>query len=605
MNLYAIKSISFPTRYAILPSILPTRISHFSIQSSMKHISLLTIALLIFSGGIIAQSNNDYCNNRQGISEGYTYFDNSQATVSQGWPADCWEIGEEASLWFQFVTPPYPSSVVLELGSDTLPGPSDTQIGITSEGCGTDYLYCDDNSGPGNHAGLYFDCGELQENTAYIFVVNSSFASTGVAYINLQFDGSCGDSLIYGCMDPVALNYNPFVNVDDGSCYYIEDSLALFGCTDPVALNYNPVAIYDDGSCYYEGDSVFVYGCTDVLALNYNPQANVDDGSCYYEGDSVFVYGCTDMLALNYNPQANVDDGSCIYDTDTLDVYGCTDILALNYNPVATIDDGSCTYQTDTTIYFGCADSYATNYNPQVLYDDGSCIYNDSLGGGYGCTDSYALNYDPEATNNDFSCEYPFCNASFSITGIDQENNVVYVENNSTATGELEFIWDFGDGTISTEAYPTHVYDENGNYMICLTVYETEFGCADSICDTLSFYGFLPGGGGEAGFLNGFTVNVIAPQANGLDEDTFLSEVSLFPNPSAGHVQLALLSIKSQVLDLSITDAMGREVWTEQVNANEGELRIDMDLESLQDGLYLISIQSKDAILTRSILIAR
>ncbi|MCD2443240.1 ThuA domain-containing protein [Agromyces sp. SYSU K20354] len=37
---------------------------------------------------------------------------------------------------------------------------------------------------------------------------------------------------------------------------------------------------------------------------------------------------------------------------------------------------------------------------------------------------------------------------------------------------EFEFLWEFGDGTTSTEADPTHVYEENGNYEARLTVTE-------------------------------------------------------------------------------------------------------------------------------------
>jgi len=67
------------------------------------------------------------------------------------------------------------------------------------------------------------------------------------------------------------------------------------GCTDPTALNYNPSAVCDDGSCVYP-----VPGCTDPSAINcdpgcngYNPLATVDDGSCC-------VVGCQDPSANNY-----------------------------------------------------------------------------------------------------------------------------------------------------------------------------------------------------------------------------------------------------------------------------------------------------------------
>jgi hypothetical protein len=50
-------------------------------------------------------------------------------------------------------------------------------------------------------------------------------------------------SLIKGCTDPNAFNYDPAATCDDGSCCYIS------GCTKPTAANYNPAACYDDGSC--------------------------------------------------------------------------------------------------------------------------------------------------------------------------------------------------------------------------------------------------------------------------------------------------------------------------------------------------------------------
>ena len=111
---------------------------------------------------------------------------------------------------------------------------------------------------------------------------------------------NCSDTI--GCMDSVAINYNSFAIIDDGSCTY-----PIQGCTDLLALNYDSLATINDSSCVYG-----VFGCIDSLASNYNPFATIDNGTCLY---SSFVFGCTDTSALNYDPLASVDDSSCCYNS--------------------------------------------------------------------------------------------------------------------------------------------------------------------------------------------------------------------------------------------------------------------------------------------------
>jgi hypothetical protein len=63
--------------------------------------------------------------------------------------------------------------------------------------------------------------------------------------VSASFCDTITTSVIAGCTNPNALNYNPAANVDDGSCI-----LPVPGCTDSTALNYNPAANVDDGSCF-------------------------------------------------------------------------------------------------------------------------------------------------------------------------------------------------------------------------------------------------------------------------------------------------------------------------------------------------------------------
>ena len=200
-------------------------------------------------------------------------------------------------------------------------------------------------------------------------------------------------SNIPGCMNPLACNYNLLATVDDGSCILpgspcndnnpntINDSigpncncvgvLIVPGCTDPLACNYNPLANQNNGTCIYPGAS-----CDDG-----NPNTTNDSigANCNCVGN-LMVPGCMNPAACNYNPLATIDDGSCLFpgslcndnnpntmnDTynSTCDcigmqiVPGCMDPTACNYNPLANVDDSSCLFPGDA-----CDDGDATTIN--------------------------------------------------------------------------------------------------------------------------------------------------------------------------------------------------------------------------------------------------
>ncbi len=212
-------------------------------------------------------------------------------------------------------------------------------------------------------------------------------------------------TVVDGCMNVDACNYNPNANCDDGSCDYgIESCLipcgAVLGCTDASACNFDPLATCDDGSCSLPD------GCTDESACNYDPTATCSDWSCYYgvegcENPCTDVLGCTDESACNFNPVATCNDGSCLLPN------GCTFPAACNYDPTATCDDGSCEFgptqcADPCNAVLGCTDEDDCNYNPAATCNDDSCVGPCDTGG---CTDPCAANYDPEATEDNGSCE--------------------------------------------------------------------------------------------------------------------------------------------------------------------------------------------------------
>lgn len=80
----------------------------------------------------------------------------------------------------------------------------------------------------------------------------------------------------------------------------------------------------------YDDTTVNIFGCTDPMALNFNPNANIDDGSCDY--DELYVSGCYWCeLAANYfdfnapntgnNMTIAISDTSDLIDGDVIGVF--------------------------------------------------------------------------------------------------------------------------------------------------------------------------------------------------------------------------------------------------------------------------------------------
>ncbi|GAB4409951.1 MAG: hypothetical protein OHK0039_13970 [Bacteroidia bacterium] len=63
-----------------------------------------------------------------------------------------------------------------------------------------------------------------------------------------------------------------------------------------------------------------------------------------------------------------------------------------------------------------------------------------------------------------------------------QPGNPFFFTNNSV--GATARLWDFGDGTTSTQVSPNHTYTSFGNFTVCLTVTNAQ-GCSDVFCDTI------------------------------------------------------------------------------------------------------------------------
>jgi PKD repeat protein len=180
--------------------------------------------------------------------------------------------------------------------------------------------------------------------------------------------------------------------------------------------------------------------------------------------------------------------------------------------------------------------------------------------------------------------------------------NTLWVWNLSNGgTGLFQFMWDFGDGTTSTEPFPTHVYAGTGPYELCLTIWDSE-GCTDTYCETISvdenglYNGMIVGGGNMKSVL---TIHVIEELGTAMAEVNALEALELWPNPTTNELNIALGSSMHGNVPVMVIDATGRTVLQDRRSIANGTNRFTINTAHLEAGPYLLRIGDAHPIVRR------
>lgn len=183
------------------------------------------------------------------------------------------------------------------------------------------------------------------------------------------------------------------------------------------------------------------------------------------------------------------------------------------------------------------------------------------------------------------------CNASFIVDTVNSFGGQVVLWNMSTAgnpASSLNYQWDFGDGTTSNLAFPTHGYSTSGMYYVCLTITETGGGavCTDTYCDSLG----MDSNGNliYKGQSTGFNLVVLDPNSIGVEEVN-LENLTLFPNPATQSFRLTGLT-GGKEYSYTLMDLSGRQVQTGSIRAEE-----PIRVEHLDNGIYLLNVRTEGA----------
>jgi PKD repeat protein len=105
-------------------------------------------------------------------------------------------------------------------------------------------------------------------------------------------------------------------------------------------------------------------------------------------------------------------------------------------------------------------------------------------------------------TNNQGTCSDIYCETIYVGTSPNCTANFIYQQDASNpltfifsdiSSGETDtWLWDFGDGTNSTEQNPTHTFSEEGYYLICLDISNNSGQCQDQYCSGIVVTGMFP-----------------------------------------------------------------------------------------------------------------
>ena len=170
---------------------------------------------------------------------------------------------------------------------------------------------------------------------------------------------------------------------------------------------------------------------------------------------------------------------------------GCTNshtVSNILVNPDLSLPEVNATIQCqDESFDFSVVDP-----NPLVKYDwnfgDGKAGTGTNTTHQYQQSGKYTIQL--TATNSDNCTNTVFINdmvyaarlpvPSFSMDHSIVNNNKPTIKFSNSSTGAVNYLWDFGDGTNSTDENPTHSYAGIGHYRVLLKAM-SEYNCSDTI----------------------------------------------------------------------------------------------------------------------------
>lgn len=164
-------------------------------------------------------------------------------------------------------------------------------------------------------------------------------------------------------------------------------------------------------------------------------------------------------------------------------------------------------------------------------------------------------------------------------------NGILYNYSSGNITNHY---WNFGDGTSSTQASPTHTYTNSGTYTLTYYAYDsTKQNCFDSTSITFTIDSL---GNIKRGKIS-YRLQVIDKTQNttNINKVEKINAIKLFPNPASSLLNIAV----EKPLAIEIYDAKGALIFQDK---NNNETSFKIDISTWAKGLYILKCQSGESL---------
>jgi hypothetical protein len=168
-----------------------------------------------------------------------------------------------------------------------------------------------------------------------------------------------------------------------------------------------------------------------------------------------------------------------------------------------------------------------------------------------------------------FTPSYPTC-MSVSLT--------------NTSKYTTFYVWEFGDGSISYEENPLHVYQNEGDYIVTLKGFH------------LSFSYFVS---------KAITRREVNCNTSSIASALETANIVLFPNPTKNHTTLMGTGIQNGNYKISVRNILGQEVSFFDLKVTNNVMEINLDVSKYPAGDYLFQIVNDTDVVVKKLQILK